>query len=33
MAALAFRNSIQTIDYIRLDTSTAETDRDNCVPA
>jgi GAF domain-containing protein len=29
MAALAFRNSIQTIDYIRLDTSTAETDRDN----
>jgi GAF domain-containing protein len=29
MAALAFRNSIQTIDYIRLDTSTAESDKDN----
>ncbi len=29
MAALAFRNSILTIEYIRLDTGTAETDRDN----
>lgn len=29
MAALAFRNIIQTIDYIRLDASTAETDPDH----
>ncbi len=29
MAALAFRNTVQTIDQIRLDASTAETDRDN----
>lgn len=29
MAALAFRNTVQTIEHIRLDTSTAENDWDN----
>jgi ANTAR domain len=31
MAALAFQNIIQTIGYIRLDTSVAETDRDDAL--